>query len=112
MAEVTAQPDGSAQITVTASDAAALKAMATQHIPFLTRVASFFDRDIAPELGQAAAFLKNLAANESSVLTVTAPEVQALRGLLNAHVPDFQSVLAVVESPAVRSLLTLAKDLL
>lgn len=112
MAEVTAQPDGSAQITVTASDAAALKAMAQVHLPLLARVEAWFGRDVAPELGQAAAFLKALAANESSTLTVTAPEVQALRGLLNAHVPDFQAVLAVVESPAVQSLLTLAKDLL
>lgn len=112
MAEVTTQPDGSAQITVTASDAAALKAMAQVHLPFLTRVEAWFGRDIAPELGEAADFLKSLSANQSSTLTVSAPQVQALRGLLNAHVPDFQAVLAVVESPAVRSLVTLAKDLL
>lgn len=112
MAEVTTQPDGSAQITVTPSDAAALKAMANQHLPFFTRIASWFDRDVAPELSEAAGFLKTLSANQDSTLTVSAPQVQSLRGLLNAHVPDFQAVLAVVESPAVRSLLTLAKDLL
>lgn len=112
MADVTVTPDGGAQINVTASDAAALKAMAEQHLPFLQRLAGWWGRDIAPELGEAAGFLKALAANQDSTLTVTAPQVQALRGLLNAHVPEFQSVLAVVESPAVRSLLTLAKDLL
>lgn len=112
MAEVTTQPDGSAQITVTASDAAALKAMAEVHLPFLQRVLGWLSRDVAPEVGEAVDFLKTLSASQDSTLTVSAPQVQALRGLLNAHVPDFQAVLAVVESPAVRSLLTLAKDLL
>jgi hypothetical protein len=114
MADITPQPDGSAQITITQSETAGLKALAAQHLPFLTRVRGWFDADIAPELGQAEAFLKSLASNppEGSTLTVSATEAQALRGLLAAHIPDFQQVLAVVESPAVRALLTLAKTLL
>ena len=114
MAEVTAQPDGGAQITVTQSETAGLKALAAQHLPALARVEKFFTADIAPELGEAEAFLKSLGANppEGSTLTVTATQAQTLRGLLNAHVPDFTQVLAVVESPAVRELLTFAKALL
>jgi hypothetical protein len=114
VAEVAVQPDGSAQVTVTASDTAALKAMAGVHLPFLERLSHWLGAEMAPELGEAAAFLKVLAASppEGSTLTVNAPQKQALQGLLNAHVPDFQAVLAVVESPAVRSLLSLAEALL
>ena len=36
----------------------------------------------------------------------------ALRGLLTTHVPDFQAVLAVVESPAVQTMLDFAKAIL
>ena len=36
-------------------------------------------------------------------MAASPPQVQVLRGLLRAHVPDFQQVLAVVESPVVRS---------
>ena len=43
---------------------------------------------------------------------MTAPQKQALQGLLNAHAGDFRAVLAVVESPAVRSMLTFAETLL
>lgn len=114
MAEVTAQPDGGAQITITQGEAAGLKALANQHLPFLARAQAWFSKDVAPELHEAADFLKSLAASppEGSTLNVTASEAQALRGLLAAHIPDFQQVLAVVESPAVRALLTFAKALL
>ncbi len=114
MADITPQPDGSAQITISQGETAGLKAIAAQHLPFLQRAASWFSADVAPELGQAADFLKSLASNppEGSTLTVSAPQVQTLRGLLQAHVPDFQQVLSVVESPAVRSMLDFAKALL
>jgi hypothetical protein len=114
MAEVTGTADGGASITITQQETAGLKALAAIHLPFLARVRAWFSADIAPELGEAEAFLKSLAGNppEGSTLTVTAGEAQALRGLLAAHVPDFQAVLAVVESPAVRAMLSLAKDLL
>jgi hypothetical protein len=114
MAEVTAQPDGGAQITVSQSETAGLKALATAHLPALARARAWFSADIAPEIAEAADFLKSLGASpaEGSTLTVTAGQAETLRGLLNAHVPDFQAVLAVVESPAVRSMLSFAKDLL
>lgn len=114
MADVTAQPDGGVSITVTPAEASGLKALANQHLPFLKRAVSWFEKDVAPELGQAVSFLESLAGAppEGSTLTVSASEAQHLRGLLQAHVPDFQQVLAVVESPAVRSLLGLAKALL
>jgi hypothetical protein len=114
MAEITAQPDGSAQIAVSATETAGLKALAAIHLPFLVKIQRWFGADIAPELGEAVGFLKSLAGNppEGSTLTVTAPQAQALRGLLIAHMPDFQAVLAVVESPAVRAMLTFAEALL
>jgi hypothetical protein len=114
MADVTAQPDGSTAITVSATETAGLKALAAAHLPVLAKVRAWFDKDIAPELGVAEAFLKSLASNppEGSTLTVTASEAQALRGMLAAHIPDFNAVLAVVESPVVRDLLTFAKALL
>jgi hypothetical protein len=114
MAEVTAQPDGSAQVTVTAVEAAGLKALAAARLPFLQRAQRWFGKDVAPELGEAAAFLESLAASppEGSTLTVTAAQARTLRGLLSAHLPDFQAVLAVVESPAVQALLDLARALL
>jgi hypothetical protein len=114
VAEVTAQPDGGASVTVTQTEAAGLKALAAVHLPFLTRAEAWFGRDLAPELAEASAFLRSLAANpaEGSTLTVTAPQAQTLRGLLVSHIPDFSQVLAVVESPVVRELLTFAKALL
>jgi hypothetical protein len=114
MAEVAAQPDGSAQITITQAETAGLKAIAAQHLPVLKRLATWFDADVAPELKQAADFVESLGANppEGSVLTVSASEAQALRGLLGAHIGEFQQVLTVIESPVVRSLLTFAKALL
>ncbi len=114
MADVTAQPDGGASITVSQSEAAGLKALASAHLPFLKKAESWFSRDIAPELGEARDFLESLAANppEGSTLNVTAGQAEALRGLLSAHVPDFNAVLAVVESPAVRAMLDFAKALL
>jgi hypothetical protein len=114
MAEVTATPDGGASITISQSETAGLKALAAIHIPFFTRVRGWFSADVAPELGEAEAFLKSLASNppEGSTLNVSAGQVQALRGLLAAHVPDFNAILAVVESPAVRSMLDFAKALL
>jgi hypothetical protein len=114
MAEVTAQPDGSAQITITPVETAGLKALAGIHLPFFVKVGRWFDADAAPELGEAAAFLKSLASStpEGSTLTVTAPQAAALRGLLTAHLPDFQAVLAVVDSPAVQAMLDLAKALI
>lgn len=114
MADIQTQPDGSATITVTQAETAGLKALAAQHLPFLERAEKWFTADVAPEIGEAAAFLRQLAANppEGSAFTVTAPQVQTLRGLLQAHIPDFTQVLAVVESPAVRSLLNFAKALL
>lgn len=114
MAVVNAQPDGGASITITQAETAGLKALAAVHLPFLQRASQWFSADIAPEIAEAADFLKSLAANpaEGSTLTVTAGQAETLRGLLNAHVPDFQAVLAVVESPAVRSMLTFAKALL
>jgi len=114
MAEVTAQPDGGASITITPGETAGLKALAGQRLPVLKRAASWFEKDVAPELGPVITFLESLASSpaEGSTLTVTAPQKQALQGLLNAHVPDFQAILAVVESPAVRDLLTLAESLL
>jgi hypothetical protein len=115
MAEVTAQPDGGgAQITVSATETAGLKALVKEHLPLIARAESWFGKDIAPELGVAESFLKSLAAAppEGSTLTVTAPQADSLRGLLNAHVPAFQAVLAVVESPAVRAMLDFAKALL
>jgi hypothetical protein len=114
MADVTATPDGGAQITISQSETAGLKALAAVHIPALTRAEAWFSRDIAPELGEAETFLKSLTTNppEGSTLTVTAGQAETLRGLLAAHVPDFNAVLAVVESPAVRSMLSFAKALL
>ena len=114
MADITAQPDGGAQITVTQSETAAVKALAEHHLPFISRVKAWFDKDVAPELHEAEAFLKSLAANppEGSTLTLTASQVQSLRGMLTSHIPDLQAVLAIVESPVVRDLLTLAKSLL
>lgn len=112
MADVTTQPDGSAQITVNQSDITGLNALAEAHLPALKRAEQWFGADIAPELGEARSFLEGLASNEQSTLTVTAPQIQALRGMLQAHLPDFSQVLAVVESPAVRSMLSLAKALL
>jgi len=114
MADVTATPDGGASITISQSETAGLKALVNQHLPIVKRLAAWYEKDVAPELGQAVTFLESLAASppEGSTLTVTAGEAQALRGLLNAHIPDFNAVLAVVESPAVRALLSLAKDLL
>lgn len=114
MAEVTAQPDGGASITITQGETAGLKALAAAHLPFLARVRSWFSADVAPELGEAEDFLKSLASNppQGSTLTVTPGQAEALRRMLNAHVPVFEDVLAVVESPAVRELLTFAKALL
>jgi hypothetical protein len=114
MADVTATPDGGAQITISQSETAGLKALAAVHIPALTRAESWFSRDIAPELGVAEAFLKSLASSppEGSTLTVTASEAQALKGMLAAHIPVFEDVLAVVESPVVKSMLAVAEALL
>jgi hypothetical protein len=114
MADVTATPDGGASITISAQETAGLKALAAVHLPILAKIRAWFSADIAPELGEAEAFLKSLASNppEGSTLTVSAGQVQALRGLLAAHIPDFNAVLAVVESPVVRDLLTFAKALL
>lgn len=114
MAVVNAQPDGSAQITITAVETAGLKALAAVHLPFLTKAERWFSKDIAPELGDAAGFLKSLASSppEGSSLTITAPQAEALRGMLTTHIPDFAAVLAVVESPAVRTMLDLAKALI
>ena len=114
MAEVAAQPDGSAAITITAVEAGGLKALAGIHLPFLVKVARWWDAGTTPELRDATAFLKSLAGNpaESGVLTVTAPQAQALRGLLTTHVPDFEAVLAVVDSPAVQAMLDLAKAMI
>lgn len=114
MADVSPTPDGGASITITQGETTALKALANQHLPALARAEAWFSRDIAPELGQARDFLESLAKNpaEGSVLNVTATEAQTLRGLLQAHVPEFSQVLAVVESPAVRELLAFAKALL
>jgi hypothetical protein len=114
MADVTATPDGGVSITISQSETAGLKALANQHLPVLQRFTSWFSKDVAPELHEAADFLKSLAGNppEGSTLTVTPAQAQALRGLLTAHIPDFQQVLAVVESPVVRELLAFAKVLL
>ena len=114
MADVQTQPDGSASITVTQAETAGLQALAKQHLPFLQKAEQWFSADVAPEIGQAADFLRSMAANppEGSTLNVSASQVQTLRGLLQAHVPEFQQVLAVVESPAVRSMLSFAKALL
>jgi hypothetical protein len=114
MADITPQPDGSAQLTVTPGDAAGLKALAAQHLPAVERAAKWLGADLAPELWDAADFLRTLAGAppEGATLTVSAPQAQYLRGLLAAHLPDFQQVLAVVESPVVRSLLTLTLALL
>lgn len=114
MADITPQPDGSAQITISQGETAGLKALAAQHLPILERAAKWFSADVAPEIGEAADFLRSLASNppEGSTLTVSAAQVQHLRGLLSAHVPDFNGVLAVVESPVVRSMLTFARALL
>lgn len=114
MAEITTQPDGSAQVTVSTAETAGLKSLAAQHLPFLKKAADWFTADIAPELGEAASFLESLAGAElqGTTLTVSASEMAALRGLLSTHVPEFQAVLSVVESPAVRSMLNLARALL
>jgi hypothetical protein len=114
MADITATPDGGASITISQAETAGLKALAAAHIPALTRAESWFSKDVAPEISEAADFLKSLASNppEGSTLTVTAPQAETLRGMLTAHVPDFNAVLAVVESPAVRSMLSFAKALL
>jgi hypothetical protein len=114
MADINPQPDGSAQITVTQGESAGLQALAKQHLPAVQRAVAWFDADVAPELGQAADFLKSLltAPPAGSTLTVSASEAQTLRGLLTTHIPDFQQVLAVVESPVVRDLLVFARALL
>jgi hypothetical protein len=114
MAEVTGTADGGASIVITQQETAGLKALAEQHLPALQRASGWFSKDVAPELGEAADFLRTMAANpaEGSTLTVTAGQAETLRGLLAAHIPDFNQVLAVVESPAVRAMLGFAKDLL
>lgn len=114
MAEVTAQPDGGASITVTQQEAAGLKALAEAHLPALERAERWWARDVAPEIGVAADFLRSLAENppQGTTLTVTEGEAQALRGLLATYLPDVKAVLAVVESPYVQALLGLAKALL
>jgi hypothetical protein len=114
MAEFAPQADGSAQVTVTAAETAGLKALAAPHLAALERAERWFGTDIAPELGDAAEFLKTLTASpaEGATVDASAPQVQYLRGLLRAHVPDFQQVLAVVESPVVRGLFGLAEALL
>jgi hypothetical protein len=114
MADVTAQPDGGASITISQQETTGLKALAAHHLPFIQRAKALFSADVAPELGEAEDFLKSLAASppEGSTLTVTPGQAQALRGLLTAHIPDFQAVLAVVESPVVRDLFSFAKALL
>ena len=75
----------------------------------MRRAAKWFGADVAPELGEAAAFLEALAGApaEATPLAVTAPQAQILRALLTSHIDDFRQVLAVVECPAVRSLLGL-----
>jgi hypothetical protein len=114
MADITATPGGGATITVSAVETAGLKALAAIHVPFLVKAERWFGKDVAPELADAKDFLKSLAAAppEGSTLTVTAPQETALKGLLGAHVLDFQAVLAVVESPPIRALLTFATALL
>lgn len=114
MAEVTGTADGGASITISQQEAAGLKALAEAHLPALERFERWFAKDIAPELGEAADFLRSLAANppQGTTLTVTAGEAQALRGLLATYLPDVKAVLAVVESPYVQALLSLAKALL
>lgn len=114
MADITATPDGGAQITVSPTETAGLKALAGAHLPLVVKAEQWFSKDIAPELGTAVAFLKSLAASppEGSTLTVTASQAQSLRGMLTAHIPDFQQILAVVESPAVRDMLAFARALL
>ena len=114
MADISPNPDGSAQVTVNPGETAGLKAVAAVHLPVLERFAKMLGRDLAPEIADATGFLRTLAGTppEGSALALTPAQVEYLRGLLGAHVPDFQGVLAVVESPVVRSLLTLATDLL
>jgi hypothetical protein len=105
---------GAGTSSVSATETAGLKGLVAVHLPFLERAEKIFTADVAPELGEAAGFLKSLAGGppEASTLTVTATQAQALRGLLVTHIPDFQAVLAVVESPAVRAMLDFAKVLL
>jgi hypothetical protein len=114
MADVTAQPGGGAVITISQQEAAGLRALAAQHLPFLERAERMWTADVAPELKQAAGFLRSLASTppEGTTLTVTGAEAQALKGLLTAYLPDFKAVLAVVESPAVQAMLDLAEGLL
>lgn len=114
MAELTPQPDGSAQVTVTQGEAAGLKAVASHHLPVLQRAVQWLGKDVVPEVADAADFLASLAAQpaQGTTLAVSPAEAQYLRGLLGAYAPEFQGVLAVVESPVVRGLLTLAKSLL
>jgi hypothetical protein len=114
MAEIARQDDGSAELALTAAEAAGLRALAAEHLPAVRRAAKWFGADVAPELGEAATFLESLAGApaEAAPLAVTAPQAQILRGLLTSHIDDFQQVLKVVESPAVRSLLGLAMALL
>lgn len=114
MAEVTGTADGGASITISQQEAAGLKALAEAHLPALQRAERWWAKDIAPEIGQAADFLRSLAANppQGTTLTVTAGEAQALRGLLATYLPDVKAVLAVVESPYAQALLGLAKALL
>jgi hypothetical protein len=114
MADVTAQPDGGVSITVSATETAGLKALAAARLPALAKARTWFGKDLAPELAETEAFLRSLAGSppEGSTLTVTGSQAQTLRGMLTAHIPDFSAVLAVVESPAVRAMLDLAKALL
>lgn len=113
MADITPQPDGSAQVTVSAGETAGLKAVAALHLPAVAKLARWFTQDIAPELADAARFLQALtdAPDGGSAITLPAAHVDFLRTMLGAHAADFSGVLAVVESPVVRSLLTLATDL-
>jgi hypothetical protein len=114
MAEITAQPDGSAQITVSAAESAGLRAIAATHLPFLKKAAAWFDADIAPEVRDAADFLETLATSpvQGTSLAISPSQMQALRGMLSTHISDFQQVLSVVDSPPVKSMLNLAKALL
>ena len=113
MAEIARQDDGSATISLAAAETAGLRALAALHLPAVQRAAKWFTADVAPELGEAAAFLEGLAGApaEATPLAVTAPQAQILRALLTSHTDDFRQVLAVVESPAVRALLGLAMAL-
>lgn len=104
---------GNVTLTIDGGETAAVKAFAAEHLPVLKRVGRLLG-EVAPEIHEAAGFIESLlnSPEGGSTFTLSAPHARHLSGLLNAHVPELQAVLAIVDSPVARQVLTLAQALL